>query len=67
MSWKEDYAKEAMQEGRHAARSGKTVNPHPLGTMEHRAWEQGRSGALDVKHARQMFDAIVGPLTKAAE
>ena len=41
---REDYAKEAMQDGRHAARSGETTNPHPIGTMEYRAWQQGFSG-----------------------
>ena len=67
MTWKEDYAKEAMQDGRHAARSGETVNPHSMGTKEHRAWEQGLNSALDVKHARQMFDDITGRQPEAAE
>ena len=60
MTWKEDYAKEAMQDGRHAALSGETVNPHATGTREAAAWDQGFDGALDVKHARQMFDALTG-------
>lgn len=49
MTWKEDYAKEAMQDGRHAARSDQNTNPHPMGTMEARAWEQGHSG-VEIKH-----------------
>ncbi len=49
MTWKEDYAKEAMQDGRHAARAGENVNPHPAGTVEAMAWGQGWSG---VKAAR---------------
>ena len=49
MTWKEDYAKEAMQDGRHAARSGETINPHPAGTMEYRAWQQGFSGVEEQK------------------
>ena len=44
MSHREDYAKEAAQDGRHAARSGDDKNPHPTGSMEYAAWEQGWDG-----------------------
>ncbi len=44
---REDYAKDAMQEGRHAARSGNPINPHPMGTIEYRAFEQGYEGVLE--------------------
>ena len=44
MTWREDYAKEAAQDGRHAARSGEGNNPHTPGSMEYSAWEQGWEG-----------------------
>ncbi len=59
---KENYAKEALQEGRHAARSTLGDNPHPIGSMEHRAWEQGHSGAAQVRQQQAQLDKIVGPL-----
>lgn len=47
MNHQEDYAKEAAQNGRHAARSGETVNPHTPGSLEYSAWEQGWDGAQE--------------------
>ena len=57
MNWKEDYAKEAMQDGRHAARSGETTNPHPAGTRLYRAWEQGCEGVLEDIEKKEKEDA----------
>ena len=62
MSWKEDYAKEAAQDGRHAARSALGDNPHPMGTLEHRAWEDAHSGAAEAGRLQAQLDAIVGAL-----
>lgn len=45
MNWRENYAKEAAQDGRHAAGSGGGENPHTPGSIEYAAWEQGWEGA----------------------
>ena len=47
MTWRDDYAVEAAQEGRHAARSGDDENPHPWGSSEWRAWNEGHDSARD--------------------
>ncbi len=49
MNWKEDYAKEAMQDGRHAARTGKGENPFPAGSFEAAAWAQGADSVERMK------------------
>ena len=57
MTWKEDYAKEAMQDGRHAARSGKGENPHPAGSFEYAAWNRGAEGIEWKKKEEEKEDA----------
>ena len=64
---REDYAKEALQDGRHAARSALGDNPHPIGSMEHRCWEQGHSGAAGVRKQQAQLDAITGPMRRAGK
>ncbi len=64
MTWREDYAKEAMQDGRHAARIGEDENPHPDGTTEARAWNLGWSGAKMTKHQITLLHARHPPLTE---
>ncbi len=59
---REDYAKEALKEGRHAARSALGDNPHDPGTFEHRVWEQGHSGAAAAGKQQAQLDKITGPL-----
>ncbi len=59
---REDYAKEALKEGRHAARSGLGDNPHDLGTWEYWAWDTGHSGAAEVRRQQAQLDKIIGPL-----
>ncbi len=44
MNWREDYAKEAAQDGRRAARFGDDKNPHTPGSITYAAWEQGWEG-----------------------
>lgn len=41
---RENYAKEAAQDGRYAARSGNEENPHIPGSLEYSAWNQGWEG-----------------------
>lgn len=41
MSTREDIAKEAAAEGAQARRDGRNDNPHPPGTLDWWAWEQG--------------------------
>lgn len=53
---REDYAKEAMQDGRHAARSGSEANPHFPGSLEYAAWQQGWGGVQ--KQESEMKDLI---------
>lgn len=49
MNWREDYAKEAAQDGRHAARSGEGKNPYTPGSMEYSAWKQGWKGMQELE------------------
>ena len=42
MSQEEDLAKDAYQDGKLAySLVGATINPHPIGSMEYRFWNEG--------------------------
>ena len=61
MTHKEDYAKEAAQDGRHAARSGKDENPHPVGSFEYAAWNRGGEGVERIK--KEKMSLHINPRT----
>ncbi len=44
---REDYAKEAAQDGRAARKAGKVINPHPMGTLEYGAWYDAWWGSCE--------------------
>ena len=60
MSQRADYAKEASQEDRHAARAGGGENPHPWGSREFNAWNQGNEGAQDLDRLCQLTRMLEG-------
>ncbi len=63
MPCREDYAKEAMHDGKAAYRAGVIENPHPDGTTEARAWDQGWSGAKMQKHQIALLHVLHPPMT----
>ena len=70
MNWREDYAKEALHDGKAAYRAGETENPHAPGSLEHRAWESGWSAAQAQKYQIALLRALYPPVkafAKAAE
>lgn len=64
MNHREDYAKEAMHDGRHAARSGDGKNPHTPGSLEYAAWEQGWEG---VEEQEDGIDKLIAELESATK
>ncbi len=61
---REDYAVEAAQDGRHAARTGRprSDNPHTIGSVEWARWEDSYSGVEWVTRQNRALGRIIKPL-----
>ncbi len=60
--WREGYAVEAAQDGRHAARTGKGTNPFEAGSREWAAFIEGYEGVIQVEQQQRALDRITKPL-----
>ncbi len=55
MSCIEEYAVDALHEGKAAYRAGVDRNPHADGSRESMAWDAGWSSAMDWEHQRSLL------------
>ena len=62
MNCREDYAKEAAQDGRHAAKTGKGSNPFKAGSREWAAFLEGFEAVTQVEAQQRALDRIIKPL-----
>ncbi len=60
MGAREDYAKEAYQDGKAAARAGEGSNPYPWGCHEFTAWNLGYETGQDLEAQRRLDRVMEG-------
>ncbi len=64
MTWREDYAVEAMQDGRAAYHAGDDKNPHAAGSFEASAWNSGWGNAMNWNHQRSLLRMMFPPVKR---